>query len=380
MIRAIREPVSLGFARRNAASGRSPQTFKHERKLFMKPILLPLRNILFIAAASFITAGSSQASHFDWENLQSDIHGVAELTDPHVVNPWGMARSNWGTIFVVDNGTGVATQYCQDGTPSPSFANPLVITIPASAANPEGANPTDTVWNTTSSFRISNGTNTLPAKLIFVSEDGMISGWNPNLNNTHAFTARDRSSTGAIFKGVTMGVANNHSFMYVTNFHSGHVETYNENFVIQTTGFPFADPNIPAGYAPFGIRNFNGNLVVTYAKQDADREDDVPCAGCGFVDVFNTHGQLLRRLVSRGNLNAPWGLEVANGQLWVGNFGDGRINVYDPGNGSFIGRPKDIFNIPLQFDGLWGLLLVDGGMYFTAGITDEEHGIFGVIF
>ena len=124
----------------------------------------------------------------------------------------------------------------------------------------------------------------------------------------------------------------------------------------------------------------NGNVVVTYAKQDADREDDVPCPGCGFVDVFNTHGQLLRRLVSRGNLNAPWGLEIANGQLWVGNFGDGRINVYDPGNGSFIGRPKDIFNIPLQFDGLWGLLLVDGGMYFTAGITDEEHGIFGVIF
>jgi hypothetical protein len=84
--------------------------------------------------------------------------------------------------------------------------------------------------------------------------------------------------------------------------------------------------------------------------------------------------------VSQGKLNAPWGLEIANGQLWVGNFGDGRINVYDPGSGSFIGRPKDRFNIPLRFDGLWGLLLIDGGLYFTAGIADEEHGIFGVIF
>jgi uncharacterized protein (TIGR03118 family) len=346
----------------------------------MKITTTPLRTVLFGAAALFISAGFSRASGFDWENLQSDIHGVAELTDSHVVNPWGMARSNWSTIFVVDNGTGVATEYCRDGTPAPGFANPHVITIPRSASNTEGANPTDTVWNNTSFFRVSNGINNLAAKLIFVSEDGMISGWNPNLNNNHAFRAVDRGATGAIYKGVAMGVTNNHNFLYVTNFHSGHVETYNENFVLQVTGFPFADPNIPAGYAPFGIRNFDGNVVVTYAKQDADREDDVPCPGCGFIDVFNTHGHLLRRLVSHGNLNAPWGLEIANGQLWVGNFGDGRINVYDPSNGNFIGRPKDIFNIPLQFEGLWGLLLVDGWMYFTAGIADEEHGIFGVIF
>jgi uncharacterized protein (TIGR03118 family) len=346
----------------------------------MKPSVVPLRNILLVAAAVLVTAELSQATGFDWENLQSDIHGVAELTDSHVVNPWGLARSDWDTIFVADNGTGVATQYFEDGTPAPSFGNPLVITIPRSATNNEGANPTGTIWNSTSSFRVSNGVNTLSAKLIFVSEDGMISGWNPSLNNTHAFRAVDRGATGAVYKGVAMGVTNNHNFLYVTNFHSGHVETYNENFALQTTGFPFADPNIPAGYAPFGIRNFNGSVVVTYAKQDADRHDDVACAGCGFVDVFNTHGQLLRRLISHGNLNAPWGLELVSGQLWVGNFGDGRINVYDPGNGSFIGRPRDVFNIPLQFDGLWGLLLEDGIVYFTAGIADEEHGIFGVIF
>jgi TIGR03118 family protein len=344
----------------------------------MKTITTSLKTAALVAAALLVTAASAWATGFDWDNLQSDIHGVAELTDSHVVNPWGMARSNWSTIFVVDNGTGVATEYFQNGTPAPSFGNPRVITIPRSALNTEGANPTDTLWNNTSFFRVTNGTNRLPAQLIFVSEDGMISGWNPNLNNTHAFRALDRGATGAIYKGVALGVTNNHNFLYVTNFHSGHVETYNENFVLQT-GFPFADPNIPAGYAPFGIRNFNGSVVVTYAKQDAEREDDVPCPGCGFIDVFNPHGQMLRRLVSRGNLNAPWGLELVNGQLWVGNFGDGRINVYEPSNGSFIGRPRDVFNIPLQFEGLWGLELVGGGLYFTAGIADEEHGIFGVI-
>jgi len=346
----------------------------------MKPTTILLRIILVVAAALFISAGFAHADGFDWENLQSDVHGVGELTDIHLVNPWGLAHSEWETIFVADNGSGVATQYFEDGTPAPNFENPLIITIPQSATNTEGANPTGTIWNHTPHFHVSNGVNSLPAKLIFVSEDGMISGWNPNLNNTHAFKAVDHGATGAIYKAVAMGTANNHNFLYATNFHAGHVETYNENFVLQTTGFPFHDPNIPEGYAPFGIRNFDGNVVVTYAKQDADKEDDVACQGCGFIDVFNTHGHLLRRLVSHGNLNAPWGLEIVSGQLWVGNFGDGRINVYDPGNGSFIGRPKDIFNIPLRFEGLWGLFFDDGGVYFTAGIVDENHGIFGVIF
>src|SRR5438876_288305 len=346
----------------------------------MNTITTSLKRTVQVLAALMITAPCAWAGGFDWENLQSDIHGVAELTDQNVVNPWGIAHSASETIYVVNNGTGVATEYFEDGTPAPSFANPHIIMIPRSAGNTEGANPTGVVWNSTSSFGVSNGTNTLPAKLIFVSEDGMISGWNPNLNNTNAFRAVDRGATGAVYKGVAMGVANSHNFLYVTNFHAGNVETYNENFVLQATGFPFADPNIPAGYAPFGIRNFNGNVVVTYAKQDAERHDDVACPGCGFIDVFNTHGQLLRRLVSQGHLNAPWGLEIANGQLWVGNCGDGRINIYNPTNGSFLGTPKDIFGIALDFDGLWGLFQDDGNVYFTAGIVDENHGIFGAIF
>src|SRR5437868_7221942 len=162
----------------------------------IKTALLTLTAFLF--TTSFICAdGTSNNSNnavsnnrntvLDWENLQSDIAGVAEQTDPNVVNPWGIALAPSGNIWVADNGAGVATVYFQDGTPAPSSGNPLVVTIPASATNAGGANPTGIVSNTTSFFKVSNGTNSLPAKFIFVSEDGMISGWNPQLDNTHDF-------------------------------------------------------------------------------------------------------------------------------------------------------------------------------------------------
>src|SRR5438132_7899287 len=317
----------------------------------MKTTLVSFTTALLAAATLCVSAGFARAS-FDWENLEGDIPGVAEITDSNVINPWGITVSPSGTLFVADNGAGVATAYFQDGTPAPSFGNPLVITIPPSASNTDGANPTGTVWNNTSVFKVSNGTNSLPAKLIFVSEDGMISGWNPNLNNTQAFRAVDNGASGAVYKGATLGVANSQNYLYVTNFHSGHVETYNGSFVLQA-GFPFTDPNLPADYSPFGIRHLNGRIFVTYAKiNPSNPNDDLAGAGFGFVDVFNTKGQFLRRLVSQGRLNAPWGLEIVNGALWVGNFGDGKINVYDPSTGSFAGTSRDGFGIPLHFGGL----------------------------
>jgi len=335
--------------------------------------------MLLTAATLCVTAGFARAS-FDWENLEGDIPGVAEITDSNVINPWGIALSPSGTIFVADNGAGVATSYFQDGTPAPNFNNPLVITIPASSTNTGDANPTGVVANNTASFKVSNGSNSLPAKMIFVSEDGMISGWNPSLNNTQAFKAVDNGPTGAIYKGATLGTNNGQNLLFVTNFSSGHVETYNQNFQ-QINPSGFADPNLPAGYEPFGIRNFNGQVFVTFVPRNpAKPGDDLAGPGNGIIDVFNTKGQLLRRLISNGRLNAPWGLEIVNGQLWVGNFGDGKINVYDPNTGSFQGVPRDTFGIPLAFDGLWGLFLSNGDLFFTAGIADEDHGMFGVIF
>jgi uncharacterized protein (TIGR03118 family) len=318
------------------------------------------------------TAASASADTYSWTNFQSDIAGVAQHTDPNLVNPWGMAVGSTGIIWVSNNGTGTSTLYNQDGT-----AVSLVVEIPTAAGNMEGANPTGQVFNDTGFFQVTKNGASAPALFIFVSEDGSISGWNPTLDQTHAIIAVDNGDR-AIYKGATLGIANGHNYLYVTDFHTGKVETYDENF---HRVFPnsFVDPNLPVGYGPFGIRNFDGEIFVTYAKQDRMKEDDVACPGCGLVDVFDTSGHFLRRLIQRGNLNAPWGLAEVNGELWVGNFGDGLINNYDPTTGAFIETLMRADGTPLQFDGLWDLLPLGVGVYFTAGIADEGHGLFGLI-
>jgi uncharacterized protein (TIGR03118 family) len=344
----------------------------------MKTIHTLIKTALLVAAAVMFTAASARADTYSWTNFQSDIPGVAQHTDPNLVNPWGMAVGSTGTIWVSDNGTGVSTLYNQDGT-----AVPLVVEIPTAARNRDGANPTGIAFNSTQFFQVTKNGTSAPAIFIFVSEDGSISGWNPTLDQTHAIIAVDhgtnRGVNRAIYKGATLGLANDHNFLYVTDFHTGKVETYDENFHQVNPG-GFVDPNLPAGYGPFGIRNFNGEIFVTYAKQDHAREDDVACPGCGFVNVFDTSGNFLRRLISNGELNAPWGLALLEGdELWVGNFGDGRINNYDPVTGTFIETLMRADGTPLQFDGLWDLLPQDAGVFFTAGIADEEHGLFGII-
>jgi uncharacterized protein (TIGR03118 family) len=342
------------------------KTTNHHRKIAL----------LSLAVAMF-TAASVRADTYSWINLQSDIPGVAQHTDPNLVNPWGMAAGSTGVIWVSDNGTGVSTLYNQDGT-----AVPLVVEIPTAARNREGGNPTGIVFNDTTFFQVTKNGTSAPATFIFVSEDGSISGWNPTLDGTHAIIAVDNGTNHgvnrAIYKGTTLGVSDGDNFLYVTDFHTGKVETYDENFH-QVNPNGFVDPNLPAGYAPFGIRNLNGEIFVTYAKQDHRKEDDVACSGCGFVNVFDTSGNFLRRLISNGELNAPWGLALFDAELWVGNFGDGFINVYDPTTGAFIETLTRADGTPLQFDGLWDLLTLGDGVYFTAGIADEEHGLFGLI-
>ena len=343
----------------------------------MKTIPTHVKVVLLVLGAALFTGASARADTYSWTNFQSDIPGVAQHVDPNLVNPWGMAASANGVIWVSDNGTGVSTLYNQDGT-----ARSLIVQIPTAARNREGGNPTGVVFNSTTSFQVTKNGSSAPAVFIFVSEDGSISGWNPQLDQTHAIIAVDngtnRGVNRAIYKGATLGVANGHNFLYATDFHTGKVQTYDENFH-QVNPNGFADPSLPAGYAPFGIRNFNGEIFVTYAKQDHQREDDVACDGCGFVNVFDTSGNFLRRLISNGNLNAPWGLALVDGELWVGNFGDGMINNYDPVSGAFIETLMRADGTPLQFDGLWDLLPLGNGVYFTAGLADEEHGLFGLI-
>lgn len=337
---------------------------------------LKIAGALF-ALAILAAVPNASGDTYSWTNFQSDIPGVAQHIDENLVNPWGMAVSPNGTIWVSDNGTGVSTLYGQDGT-----ARSLIVTIPTAARNREVGNPTGVVFNGTQFFQVTKDQTSAPALFIFVSEDGSISGWNPNVDPTNAIIAvdngRNRGRNSAIYKGATLGVANGHNFLYVTDFHTGKVETYDESFHQVNPG-GFVDPNLPAGYAPFGIRNFNGEIFVTYALQDHAREDDVPGPGNGFVNVFDTSGNFLRRLISNGNLNSPWGLALMEGELWVGNFGDGLINNYDPNTGTFIETLMRADGTPLQFDGLWDLLPQAEGVFFTAGIADEEHGLFGII-
>jgi uncharacterized protein (TIGR03118 family) len=345
----------------------------------MKTTNAYIKIALPLLAAAILTAAPARAVTYSWTNFQSDIAGVAQHIDPNLVNPWGMAASPTGIIWVSDNGTGVSTLYHQDGT-----ALSLVVTIPTAARNRGTGNPTGVVHNGTSFFQVTKNGHSGPAIFIFASEDGSISGWNPNVDPTNAIIAVDngtnRGVNHAVYKSATLGVANVHNFLYASNFHTGQVETYDENFHQVNPG-SFTDPNLPAGYAPFGIRNFNGEIFVAYAKQDRAKHDDVPGPGFGFINVFDTSGNFLRRLVSNGNLNAPWGLAEVGGHLWVGNFGDGLINVYDPMTGAFIEQLMRADGTPLQFDGLWDMLpaQVGGGVFFTAGIANEEHGLFGII-
>jgi len=292
----------------------------------MKTIHSSIKTILFALATLALSTAPARGDTYSWTNLQSDIAGVAQRVDPNLVNPWGVAvPSPTGPIWVSDNGTGVSTLYHEDGT-----AVPLVVTIPTSARNKDGGTPTGVAFNGTSFFKVTLNGNSQPGRFIFVSEDGSISGWNPQLDRTHAIIAVDNGTNNgtnrAVYKGATLGVANSHNFLYVTNFHSGQVETYDENFH-QVNPNGFADPNIPAGFAPFGIQNLNGQIYVTYALQNKERHDDVAGPGNGFVNVFDTSGNLIKRLISNGNLNSPWGLAIVEDKLWVGNLATVRSTI-----------------------------------------------------
>ena len=355
-------------------------------------IFTSTKTALLIVAMLSLATSVVHADTYSWTNLRSDIAGVAQHTDSNLVNPWGMTVSNnssTGIIWISDNGTGVSTLYRQNGTAVPSEANPLVVTIPTAARNKDGGNPTGIVSNTTGFFKVTKNGNSLSARFIFVSEDGSISGWNPTLDSTNAIIAVDNGTNNsvmksAVYKGaalgtVTMGTVT-HNFLFVTNFRTGQVETYDENFQ-QVNPNGFADPTLPAGFAPFGIGNINGQIYVTYALQNSKRHDDVAGPGNGFVNVFDTSGNFVKRLISNGNLNSPWGLALVNGELWVGNFGDGKINNYDPTNGTFNETLMRADGTALQFNGLWALLPLGNPpvVFFTAGIGDESHGLFGKI-
>jgi uncharacterized protein (TIGR03118 family) len=196
----------------------------------------------------------------------------------------------------------------------------------------------------------------------------------------------------AIYKGLALATAGTASFLYAANFHAATVDVFDATFTQVHLGGEFTDPHLPRGYAPFNIALLEGQLYVAYARQDADAEDEVAGPGRGFVDVFDTSGHLLRRLIAHGHLNAPWGMAIApddfgkfGGDLLVGNFGDGRIHAYNAQTGQFEGTLRDANRDPIVIDGLWALMFGNGtsagtaALLFTAGIQDEQHGLYGTI-
>jgi uncharacterized protein (TIGR03118 family) len=307
---------------------------------------------------------------FKQTNLVSDIPGMAAVTDPNLVNPWGISSSPTSPFWVSDNGMGVATLYNTAGIPLS-----LVVTIP----NPSGGTsaPTGQLFNGTTAF---NGD-----LFIFATEGGTVAGWRGALG-TNAETLFNQSSAGAIYKSITLTTTSSGSYLLAADFHNNAITVFPNSGAPPLSG-NFVDPTLPTGYAPFNIQELNGQLYVTYAQQDADRHDDVPGAGFGFVSIFDLNGNFVKRLVSNGVLNAPWGLAVApagwgvvGGDLLVGNFGDGLINAYKL-DGTFVGTLAGVSD-----DGLWGLKFGNGGnggnvnsLYLTAGLNDEANGLFARI-
>jgi uncharacterized protein (TIGR03118 family) len=341
-------------------------------------------------------------------NLVSDIAGMARVTDPHLKNPWGMAASpNTPTspgspLWVSDNHAGVSTLYDGAGNPQPSSSNPLVVSIPAPpSAGPDAVGAPDgmafsTFDRAASDFVIKKDGVSGPSFFLWATEDGTIAGWNPSVDAAHAVIAVDRSTerdsagdVGAVYKGLALVATPTGKLLYASNFRFGTVEAFDSSFGLVNS---FTDPTVPAGFAPFGIHNIGGQLYVTFALQKPGKMDDDARPGNGFIDVFAPNGTLLQRFASRGKLDSPWAVTLApssfgvfGGDILVGNFGDGRINAFDPSSGAFLGQLREAAG-PLTISGLWGLRFGTGAfgldtntLYFTAGINDEADGLLGDI-
>jgi uncharacterized protein (TIGR03118 family) len=321
--------------------------------------------------------------------LVSDGAVPADVIDAKLVNPWGLAFNQNAVVWVSDNGSGYSTLYDGKGA-----VQPLAVLIPHAAVSEDGlGHPTGVVYNSSGDFVVKKAGASGASVFLFAGEDGSISGWSPGVDLQHAVLAIDHSAMGSVYKGLALGGNSNTHLIYATDFHNRRIEVYDANFHRLTRAGAFEDSDVPANFGPFGIQSIGGDIVVTYAKQDSAAHDDVAGAGLGIVDEFDANGMLVRRLVTRGALNAPWGIALApasfgrfGGALLVGNFGDGAINAYDPLTGRYLGALRDNNGKALHLDGLWGIAFGNGvdsqpsnALFYAAGPNGEADGVYGVI-
>jgi len=351
---------------------------------------------------------SAPPNNYLVHNLVSDLANTADHQDPNLVNPWGVGFGPT-PFWAGNNGTGTATLYAGNGA-----AIPLVVTIPQ-AGNAGTAGPiTGVIFNPFTSnanaFDVQAG---MPALFMFCSEDGVISGWNEAISGTKASILFDNTKSGAVYTGCALGGTAAAPYLFAANFNAGTVDVYDGNLNLNpapyntgslplpySTSWPFSNPAIPAGFAPFNVQNINGVLFVTYAKQDAQKHTSVGGAGNGYIALFNLNGSLIANLISQGPLNSPWGMAIAPdnfgpfaGALLVGNFTDGTINAFNATTGALLGTLDDTAGNPIAIPGLWSLNFGGGAdsedpgtLYITAGIGGgpnndpvESHGLFASI-
>ena len=347
---------------------------------FLRAVLGLALGLLALAQVGCGSVTSAGRRHYAEVDLVSDLPGRAATFDANLVNPWGLVFGPAGELRVANNGTAVSTSYSAAG----QVNGPVVTILPPSSS------PTGVALNQTTGFPVGTGAAARPARLLFATEEGTISAWNPGVNPSEALVVADRSSAGTVYKGLAIGTGDAGSFLFATNFRIGVVDVFDSGFTFLRS---FTDTSLPVGFAPFGITQIGGRLGVTFAKQDNDRHDDVPGPGNGFVDVFDLNGNVVQRFASGGVLNSPWGVALAgagfgrfSGALLVGNFGDGRIHAFDAGTGALLGTLESAEGQPIVVDGLWTLAFGTGPagagantLFFTAGINNETHGLLGTL-
>jgi uncharacterized protein (TIGR03118 family) len=351
-------------------------------------VLIAVGAMLALSGIAAAPAGA-QSRHggddgYQQLNLVSDMPGVAQLMDANLVNAWGMSSSPTSPIWVSNNGTSTSTLYrgaTKPGEPVSKAppAMPLVVSIPG------GGSPTGQVFNSTTDFVLPTGGKAL---FIFAGENGDLSAWNGAQGTNAVLVA---PSAGGVYKGLALLTNSSGNWLLAANFHDNRIDLFDGAFNRVMKKNAFRSVGIPNGYAPFNVAVLGNRVYVTYAKQDADRHDDVAGAGHGFVNVFNTDGRFLRRFASRGVLNSPWGMTIApmgfgefSGDVLIGNFGDGRIYAFDR-SGEREGTLRDANGMPLAIDGLWGLRPGNGtagatsDVWFSAGPAGESHGLLGIL-
>jgi uncharacterized protein (TIGR03118 family) len=345
------------------------------------------------------------AQHYTQTNLVSNTGVAPVVPDPNLRNAWGLVHSPTSPWWISNNASGTSTLI--NASTTPVTLPSLVVTIPAPPGQPGNGTPTGMVFNgSPTDFLLAP---MKPALFIWVTEDGTVAAWNPGVNPTKAVLKADNSqiptaAAGAVYKGVTIVVIDGKRYLLAANFRSGHIDAFDSSFNPVTLNkrtseddqgeddqHPFEDERIPRGFAPFNIESLGSSVVVTYAKQDAAKHDDVPGAGFGRVVVYGTNGKVIARLQQGSWLNSPWGIALAPADfgvfshaLLIGNFGDGTIAAFNPFSGEFLGNVLKPDGTKLAILGLWGLSFGNGGssgpgntLFFTAGPNDENDGLFG---